>query len=81
MKWSTVPMLQPLFWVRTNDLDFYLGRRKALITQASDTDLQWCRVGTIPRGLAGEELGAERVSCKVSSGQSRLWSGSQDLTE
>lgn len=36
MKWSTVPMLQPLFWVRTNDLDFYLGRRKALITQASD---------------------------------------------
>lgn len=81
MKWSAVPMLQPLFWVRTSDLDFYLGKRKALMTQASDTDLQWCRVGTIPRGLAGAELGAERVSCKVPSGQPRLWSGSQDLTE
>ena len=81
MKWSAVPMLQPLFWVRTSDLDFYLGKRKALMTQASDTDVQWCRVGKIPRGLAGAELGAERVSCKVPSGQPWLWSGSQDLTE
>lgn len=74
-------MLQPLFWVRTNDLDFYLGKRKALMTQASDTYLQWCRVRAILRGLAGEELGVERMSCKVPSGQPRLWSGSQDLTE
>ena len=51
------------------------------MTQASDTYLQWCRVRAILRGLAGEELGVERMSCKVPSGQPRLWSGSQDLTE
>lgn len=37
MKWSAVLMLQPaVILLRSNSFDLYLGRRRALVTQASD---------------------------------------------